>query len=390
MPRGLLVLVAALPVAVASRALGWPPLVTFVLAASALIPLAGVISETTEVLAERLGSTLGGLLNATFGNAAELIIGLFALSAGLQDVVRASIAGSVIGNSLLVLGTSMLVGGWRHRLQRFNAAAAGQYASLLALAVVGLVIPTVVSWLGGAFAPGVDTPSASAMARLSVGVAVILLASYGAYLAHAVFGVRAAPSGAADERALLAEAAVARAKDVRTAREAHAARSAQRGLAVWLPPGDSPRAALLWLAVATALTAVASETLVSAIEPVAHTIGLSPFFIGLIVLPIVGNAAEHASAITMAQRNDMNAALAITGGSAIQVALFLAPVLVVAGALMGQPLTLTFIPLELAIFALVALLFPLVCLDGESTWLEGLQLVVFYAIVAAGAFVIPH
>jgi Ca2+:H+ antiporter len=390
MPRWLLVLIAALPLAVVSRALGWPPLLTFVLAAIALVPLAGVIGEATEVLAERLGSTLGGLLNATFGNAAELIIGLFALAAGLQDVVRAAIAGSVIGNSLLVLGTSMLVGGWRHRLQRFNAAAAGQYASLLALAVVGLVIPTVVSWLGGAFAPGVDTPSADAIARLSVGVAVVLLASYGAYLAHAVFGVRAAPGGAADERALLGDVALARAKDAKAARQTEGAHGARKRLDLWLPPGDSPTAALLWLGIATVLTAVASETLVSAIEPVAHSIGISPFFIGLIVLPIVGNAAEHASAITMARRDDMSAALAITAGSAIQVALFLAPVFVIAGALMGQPLNLTFIPLELAIFALVALLFPLVCLDGESTWLEGLQLVVFYAIVAAGAFVIPR
>lgn len=385
MPRWLLIAVAALPVAVVSHTLGWSPLVTFALAALALIPLAGVIGEATELLAEQVGSTLGGLLNATFGNAAELIIGLFALAAGLQDVVRASIAGSVIGNSLLVLGTSMLVGGWRHRLQRFNAAAAGQYSSLLALSVAGLVIPTIVSWLGGAFSPGVDAPSATAMGRLSVGIALVLLVSYVAYLAHAVFGVRAAPVGAADERALLAEAAVARAQE---AKELGAARG--RGWAAWLPPGNSPRAALLWLALATVLTAAASEILVGAIEPVAHTFGLSPFFIGLIVLPIVGNAAEHASAITMARRNDMNAALAITAGSAIQVALFLAPVLVIAGALMGQPLTLTFIPLELAIFALVALLFPLVCLDGESTWLEGLQLVVFYVIVAAGAFVIPH
>ncbi|HEY7983202.1 MAG TPA: hypothetical protein VID73_03480 [Ktedonobacterales bacterium] len=398
MPRWLLALVVALPFAVASSALGWSPLVTFVLAAAALVPLAGVIGAATEVLAERLGSTLGGLLNATFGNAAELIIGLFALAAGLQDVVRASIAGSVIGNSLLVLGTSMLVGGWRHRLQRFNAAAAGQYASLLALAVAGLVVPTIVSWLGGAFVPGVDAPSADAIARLSVGIAVLLLLSYCAYLAHAVFGVRAAPSGAADERALLAEVAAARAKDAQAA--AAAAKAApgagpagtapRRDPRAWLPPGRSPLAALLWLAAATALTALASEVLVGAIEPVAHTIGLSPFFIGLIVLPIVGNAAEHTSAITFARRDDMNAALAITAGSAIQVALFVAPVLVIAGALMGQTLALTFIPLELAIFALVALLFPLICLDGESTWLEGMQLVLFYVIVAVGAFVIPH
>jgi Ca2+:H+ antiporter len=360
-------------------------LLVFLASSLALLPLAAWMGQATEQIAERMGEGVGGLLNATFGNAAELIIGLFALAAGLQDVVRASIAGSVIGNSLLVLGTSMLVGGWRHRLQRFNAAAAGQYSSLLALSVAGLVVPTIVSWLGGAFSPGVDAPSATAMGRLSVGIALVLLVSYVAYLAHAVFGVRAAPTGAADERALLAEVAVARAQE---AKELVAARA--RGGAAWLPPGNSPRAALLWLALATVLTAVASETLVGAIEPVAHTFGLSPFFIGLIVLPIVGNAAEHASAISLARRDDMNAALAITAGSAIQVALFVAPVMVIVGAVIGHPLALTFIPLELAIFGLVALLFPLICIDGESTWLEGMQLVIFYVIVAASAFVIPH
>src|SRR5260370_33508688 len=160
MPRRLLLLILALPVAIAASTLRWSPILTFTLAALALIPLAGSIGEATAALAARLGSGIGGLLNATFGNAAELIIGLIALSHGLLDVVRASIAGSVIGNSLLVLGTSMLVGGWRYRLQRFDARAAGQYSSLLALAVAGLVVPTLVSWPGGAFSPGVATPPA--------------------------------------------------------------------------------------------------------------------------------------------------------------------------------------------------------------------------------------
>ncbi|HEX9412858.1 MAG TPA: calcium/proton exchanger [Ktedonobacterales bacterium] len=392
MPRWLLLLILALPAAIAASTLRWSPILTFTLAALALIPLAGAIGEATAALAARLGPGIGGLLNATFGNAAELIIGLIALSHGLLDVVRASIAGSVIGNSLLVLGTSMLVGGWRYRLQRFDARAAGQYASLLALAVVGLAIPTVVSWLGGGFLAGADVPTRTAFLQLSNVIAVVLLASYAAYIAHAVFGLRAAPEqrlDQADEHTMFAERAEAE-KTVIGATRAGQPAGRTGGLETWLEPEHAPFVALVWLVGATVLTAVASDVLVGAIEPVAQEVGLSPFFIGLIVLPIVANAAEHFSAVNMALHDSMNTTMAITAGSAIQVALFLAPVFVLAGNFVGHPLALAFIPLELAIFALVALLFPLISLDGESTWLEGLQLVLFYVIVAASAFVIPH
>jgi Ca2+:H+ antiporter len=387
MPFWLLSLLVTLPFAAYGAAVGWPPLAVFILAAVAIVPLAGLIGEATASLATQVGPTVGGLLNATFGNAAELIIGLFALAGGLDDVVRASIAGSVIGNSLLVLGTSMVVGGWRHRLQRFDARPAGQYAALLALAVVGLVIPTVVGLLGGGFALGRDVPTAAQIHVLSCVVAVVLLISYGAYIAHAVFGVRAVRP--AEEALTVLDIPPAVAGGAEQAGAAKRERFFPAWVPSWLQLEGSAAAGAIWLAVATALTAFASAILVGAIEPVAHEVGLSRFFIGLIVLPIIGNAAEHASAIAMALRDRMDVTMAITAGSAIQVALLLAPVLVLVSAPLGHPLDFTFIPLELAIFALVALLYALVSLDGESTWLEGLLLVVFYVIVAAGAFVIP-
>jgi Ca2+:H+ antiporter len=405
MPRLLFSALIAIPFAIVGAAAGWAPLLVFALSAIALVPLAGLIGAATEALAHRVGPVVGGLLNATFGNAAELIIGITALAAGLTDVVRASIAGSVIGNSLLVLGTSMLLGGWRYRLQRFNARDAGQYASLLAIAVVGLAIPTIVALLGGGLRQGQDVPAAGQVQTLSVVVAVLLLISYAAYIAHAVFGVRAATRSAAgagdphpdrdaaatDEGATVspAEPGGVRRDAEPTGAGAKATATAPGPLPVWLRVDASPAAAVVWLAAATVLTAVMSETLVGAIEPVAHQVGLSAFFIGLIVIPIVGNAAEHSSAISMALRDSMDTTMAITAGSAIQVALLVAPVLVLVSVFVGHPLPFVFIPLELAIFALVALLYALVSLDGESTWLEGLLLLVFYVIVGAAAFFVP-
>lgn len=400
MPRWLYVLLAALPLALVAEALRWPPLAIFVLAAVALIPLAGLIAIATEALSEHVGSYIGGLLNATFGNAPELIISFAALFAGLNSVVLASIAGSIIGNSLFVLGMSMIFGGWRYRLQRFDSRASGQYASLLALAVVGLVIPSLVGTFGGGIHTGQDVPSAAQLHILSTVVAALLLLGYIAYLAHAVFRVRADPSAVTDpqpprnqpdeEDAANDRSPGARGESSRSrSAERKPARSTSR-LPRWLQLGASPVAALIVLGIVTVLTAVMSEILVGAIEPVAEQNHLSPFFIGLIVLPIVGNAAEHASAVTMALRNRMDATMAITAGSAIQVALFVAPVLVIGSELVAHPLDFLFRPLELVIFALTAGLYALVSLDGESTWLEGLQLMIFYLIVAAAAFVVPQ
>lgn len=400
MPRWLYPLLLAVPIALLASAAGLSDVLVFILSCLGLIPLAGLIAVATERLAEYLGERIGGLLNATFGNAAELIIGIMALAEGLQDVVRASITGSIIGNALLVLGTAMLAGGWRFGTQTFDRASAGQYASLLALVVVGLTLPSIAANVSGAQESGGPSQPVAGLPlhELSLIVAGILLACYLAYIAYSIFGLRAhvaaageapskkrnAPSGAMErvqpepEREPQAEVAKKRSSQSRDG-------IVERISQLW---ESSPWAPVVALAGATALTAIIAERLVGTIEPLAHSIGLSPFFVGLIVLPIVGNAAEHVSAVTMAVANRMETAMAITAGSSIQVALLVAPVLVLVSPLLGGTLDLSFSRLELVIFALIAFLFALVSLDGESTWLEGLQLLAFYLIVAVVAFFI--
>lgn len=415
MNRWLYLLLLAVPAALLAEGVHAPPLAVFLLAALALVPLAGLIGTATEALAERVGPKVGGLLNATFGNAAEIIIGLTALAAGLTDVVRASIAGSIIGNSLLVLGTAMLAGGWRYGRQLFDARTAGHYASMLALVVVGMAIPSLLATIGEGGRPGAQTIRGLELHELSLGVALILLVCYVAYIAFSIFGVRAGPRQhilevhSGEDREVAAELAPLPHNSIQQPRAHGAVRVGARGIEqdkgkrhirrerdpqtlmarlerawetnIWLP--------VALLAGVTALTAVVSEALVGAIEPVTEEVGLSPFFVGLIVLPIVGNAAEHFTAITMATRDHMEVAMAITAGSSIQIALLAAPVLVFAGAIMGQPLDLNFTLLEVAIFGLVAGLYALISLDGESTWLEGLLLLAFYAILAVGTFFTP-
>lgn len=417
MNRWLYLLLLAVPAAFVAEALQAGPLAVFTLAALGLVPLAGLIGLSTEALAERVGPKIGGLLNATFGNAAEIIIGLTALAAGLPEVVRASLSGSIIGNTLLVLGSAMLIGGWRHRSQRFDARTAGQYATMLAVVVVGIAIPSLLATVGESSRPGAAVVRGSALHQLSIGVAVILLVCYAAYIAYSVFGVRAHEGNVlhpqlADASEDIAEAG-GDAKLARAARkpEAHgmpagnppatpakphahakpAPRAASSGLteylahlwhnAVWFP--------IVVLAAVTVVTAFVSEVLVGTIEPLGRQVGLNPFFVGLIILPIVGNAAEHFTAITSAVHNHMEISMAITAGSSIQIALLAAPILVLAGTIMAHPLDLNFSLLEVAIFGLVAGLYALISLDGESTWLEGLLLCAFYLILAVGTFFTP-
>ncbi len=399
MSRWLYLLLIAAPLALLLKAAGASPLAVFVAAALGLIPLAGLIGLATEALADRVGPSVGGLLNATFGNAAEIIIGLTALAAGLPDVVRASLAGSIIGNSLLVLGTSMVVGGWRYRRQLFDARTAGQYASMLALAVVGMAIPSLLGTVGEGTQPGQAVVRGVGFHQLSLGVSVILLACYVAYIAYTVFGVRAHPESvlrpavaeAEAEREFRAEILAEHDDDKDVRAEGATSKPGTRGLSarieeywhagVWLP--------IALLGGVTAATAVVSEALVGTIEPLAQQVGLNPFFVGLIVLPIVGNAAEHFTAITSAAHDHMDITMAITAGSSIQIALLATPVLVFAGAVIGTPLDLNFSLLEVAIFGLVAGLYALISLDGESTWLEGVLLCAFYLILGVGTFFSP-
>jgi Ca2+:H+ antiporter len=396
MTRWLYLLLLAAPAAVLAEVLHAPPLVTFVLAALGLVPLAGLIGRATEMLAEHLGQGIGGLLNATFGNAAEIIIGLTALAAGLPEVVRASLAGSIIGNALLVLGTAMLVGGWRYRRQRFRRRVAGQYAAMLTLAVIGMAIPSLLATVGESTRPGDAVVRGSHLHQLSIGVALILLVCYAAYIAYSVFGVRAphtdiltsevATPGDKTEMPRASASAAALAGKVETGRRQAPSSLLTNFAALWKTTLWLP---IVVLAGVTAITALVSEVLVSTIEPLTHQVGLSPLFVGLIILPIVGNAAEHYSAITSATRNHMEISMAITAGSSIQIALLAAPILVLAGALIGVPLDLNFSLLEVAMFGLVTGLYALISLDGESTWLEGLLLCAFYLILAVGTFVPP-
>ncbi len=412
MARWLYWLLLAVPVALLAHFLNWSEIVVFVASGIGLIPLAGLIGQATEELAEQVGPLVGGLLNATFGNAPELIIGIAALNAGLLDVVRASITGSIIGNTLLVLGTALLVGGWRNGRQYFDARNAGQYASMLALAVIGLVLPALANNLG--FSDGGTGGHHVNIDAVSIAFSVILLISYVAYLAYTVFHVRdkvrpapederegdipapeedgpplVPPSAVlADEQQqeLAQELIAARARATSPASLAADAKPAAESStrqhivlrALWRP--------VVLLAVATVATAIVSELLVGAIEPVTAQFGWSQIFVGLIIVPIVGNAAEHSSAIQMALKDRVDVSMAITAGSSIQVALLVAPVLVLVSFPLGQTLDLLFKPLELIIFGLATFLFPLISLDGESTWLEGLLLLSFYLMVGVVAF----
>jgi Ca2+:H+ antiporter len=433
MARWLYYLLLAVPLAFLAEFLDWSPVLVFAFSAIGLIPLAGLIGMATEEVAELVGPLVGGLLNATFGNAPELIIGIVAVHAGLLEVVRASITGSIIGNTLLVLGMAIFAGGWHNGRQYFDARNAGQYASMLALAVVGLVLPALANTVGQATAAE-DGKGIVNIDAISVLVAVVLLLSYIAYIAYTVFHVHDKPHHASNDvreskvadpgeegpplvppSAVLAdeqmeelerEQKAERAARRKTGKKQHAAAAAPKNElaeksgreenAAEPAHGTSGKLSLktVWqpvtlLGVATVATAIISEFLVGAIEPVTEQLGWSQLFVGLIIVPIVGNAAEHSSAVTMALKNRMDVCMAIAAGSSIQVALLVAPVLVLASFFFGQaghPLDLVFRPIELAVFGLASFLFALISLDGESSWLEGMLLLSFYAMVGVIAY----
>lgn len=325
----------------------------FLAASLAIIPLAGWLGKATEQLAERSGEGVGGLLNATFGNATELIIALSAMRAGLHDVVKASLAGSIVGNILLVLGAAMLAGGLRFHEQQYNTSAARSQATLLTLAAIALVIPAAYSGVVSARAP-------SGLQGLSLYISLVLLLVYGLFLVYSLVTHRGQFSGAP--------------KDPHDASE----------------PAWSLRKALLVLTVATGLIAWISEILVGAIEPSARQLGLSNLFVGVFIVAILGNAAEHASAISAAMKNRMDLSLSIAIGSSVQVALFVAPVLVLASYFISAvPMDLAFSNgLTLSIL-LAVLITGQVAGDGRSDWLKGVQLLGVYLILGLAYFFTP-
>jgi Ca2+:H+ antiporter len=324
-------------------------LLIFVTSSLALLPLAMWLGRATEQLAERMGEGVGGLLNATFGNAAELIIALVALRAGLHDVVEASIAGSIVGNMLLVLGAAMLAGGLRHPEQYFNPAGARSEATMLTLAAIALILPAAFEAAEGMTAEG--------LGRLSVSLSVVLLFAYVLYLTFTLVTHPALFAGSAVE-------------EVKT----HV--SVGRSVSV--------------LAAATVAIAWMSEIMVSAIEPTTHEFGLSKVFVGVFVVAILGNAAEHTTAISAALKNRMDLSLSIAIGSSVQVALFVAPVLVLASLFVGPaPMDLAF-PAGLVLIVFLAVLITgQVAADGRSDWLKGMQLLVVYLVLALTFFFVP-
>ncbi|MGH9366043.1 MAG: calcium/proton exchanger [Thermoanaerobaculia bacterium] len=346
-------LLLGLPAALASRLLHGPEWLTLLAAALSLLPLARWIGIGTEHVAARTGPALGGLLNATFGNAAELIIALFALRQGLVDLVKASITGSIIGNTLLILGCSALVGGLRHGPQRFDSRSVGRHAAMMILALSAMALPAVFATV---------EKRAFVREEVSVGVSILLLATYFAYIYYSYFSRDARREG-------------------KTAGLAHPEAHPER-------PAWSVGRSLAVLAAAVVGTAAASELLVHAVEPVSRSLGLSQFFLGLILVPIVGNVAEHYSAIEFAARNKMELSLSIAANSSTQIAVFVAPLLVLVS-LPFRPMDLIFAPIELVTLFASSAIFAYVSLDGESNWLEGVQLLALYLIAAVAFFFLP-
>jgi Ca2+:H+ antiporter len=358
----LVILLLALPLTLVAQSLHWSAATIFIIAAIGIIPLASLIGKSTEDLAAHTGPQMGALLNATLGNAAELIITISAIRAGLLELVLASITGSIIGNLLLVLGLSMVVGGIRHGIQKFDRSNASRNAILLVLAVIALVIPSIFSAYVGDVPVTVTEAGHSAVEALSIGVAVIMLVLYGL----GIFDARMA------------------------SRQNGATHSP---ISVTLPEGVVPHVPMwqsfVMLGLATAGVVWMSEVLIHVAQEVIVSVGISEFFLGIILVPLIGNVAEHLVAVQVAAKNKMDLSTEIAVSSSIQIALFVAPLLVFISLLMGHPMQLIFNQFELlALLAAVAIA-VLVSNDGESTWLEGAALLGIYLILGIAFFVLP-
>jgi len=324
----------------------------FLTSALSLVPAAGLIGAATEHLARRAGPTLGGFLNATFGNAAELIIAIAALRANHTEIVKASITGSIIGNLLLVFGLSCFVGGLKNGRQKFNRASAGSATVMLYLATVALVMPALVALISF----GSLEAHPAVIDRLSFSSSIVLLAVYAAGLISAFRAQR---------------------DPLRTS-PGH-----RHGATLGAIP------AVTLLALATVITAIEAEVLIEALEPALHGLGMSELFAGVIVVALVGNAAEHYSAVTAASDDEMTLAFEISVGSSAQIALMVAPVLVLLSFALGSPMSLVFNAFEISAIGLSVIGMTLVASDGESNWLEGLQLLGLYGIFAIAFYLIP-
>ena len=346
----LYILLLFVPVTIVGEFMGFSDPVMFILSALAIIPLAGVMGKGTDVISYYAGQKVGGLLNATFGNATELIIAFIAMKEGMFDVVKASLAGSVIGNILLVLGMAMLCGGIRFKTQVFNRQSINNTSSMLLFAILGLCVPAFF----------IHTMPENTMSiqieSFSVIVAIIMLVIYILQFVF-TFGTH---------RHLFAEVSEGETEEA---------------------PDMSLKVAILMLIAATVAVAVMSEIFVGTVEPMAESSGLSKTFVGIILVPIIGNAAEHSTAIIMAFKNKMNAAVEIALGSSLQISLFVMPVLILLS-LFFTPMNIVFTPFELLAMTASVLIANRVASDGESNWLEGVQLIAVYIIIGTGFFFI--
>ena len=348
--RFLYFLLVLVPVAFALEFTHANEIAIFGVSALALIPLAAVLGRATEEVAIYTGPKIGALLNATLGNAAELIITLVALREGLINVVKASIAGSIIGNILIVLGASLLLGGLRNGIQRFDRHTAGVNSNMMALAVVSLVVPAVFALGSADIRP---TPEKTQL--ISDGLAIVLIIVYILYVFYTLRGQPGDPG-------------------TPPAPEHHESPSMKLPTALGI------------LAGATLMIVFMSEFLVGAIEPTAEKLHLSDLFIGVMLVPLVGNVAEHLVAVQVALQNKMDLSLGIAIGSSLQVALFVAPILVLAGVVMGQPMDLVFNGYEIGAMVGATFIAVLISLDGESNWLEGVQLIALYVMLGIAFF----
>ncbi len=340
------------------------PASIFVTSCLAIIPLAGLMGKATEHLAEKMGAGIGGLLNATFGNAAELIIAALALHKGLHGVVKASITGSIIGNILLVLGLSVLAGGIKFTRQRFNQTAAGLGSTLLALSAVALLIPALFHWVAEEkLRSGTITQVQETILErgLSLEISAVL---FFVYVLSLVFSLK-------------------------THKELFLGEEGERQAHEEFKHGWSLKKSSAVLLSATAGVAVVSEFLVGAVEATAHAWGLTEVFVGVIVVAVIGNAAEHSTAVLMAMRNKMDLAMNIAIGSSIQVALFVAPVLVFLSYAFGNPMDLRFTLFEVLAVAMAVGIVNLVAQDGESHWMEGVLLLAVYLVTGMAFYFLP-
>ncbi|MCM1985299.1 calcium/proton exchanger [Lyngbya confervoides] len=352
-----------IPVSLGSALYHLDPLVIFLTSALAIVPLAAWMGTATEEIAVVVGPSLGGLLNATFGNATELIIALVALNAGLIEVVKASITGSIISNLLLVMGLAMLLGGVRFKEQSFQPLIARVNASSMNLAVVAILLPTAIHYTS------VGIPELS-IRNLSMAVAVVLMLVYALTLLFSMKTHRYLyDAGLAD----------------------HATPEGETSPAPTNPKPHQPslKRWTVVLLLATLAVAVESELLVQSLESATEQLHLTPLFTGVILLPIIGNAAEHVTAVTVAMKNKMDLSLSVAVGSSLQIALFVAPLLVIAGGLMGQPMDLDFNPFELVAVVVAVFLANSISSDGLSNWLEGTLLLATYLVLGFAFYFHP-